>query len=189
MSSKLEMSENDRFLAFSILEYFKTCIEGEKIPSTKVEALKENIFKVFMEKREKLNLEQEELKMKKAEELKAQGNVKLSEKCYEEAIKLYTEAIGLYPKSAIYFGNSQQGKYDQAIEDCHQALKIDPNYTKAYSRLGLAFLQLHNYEKSVENYKKALSFDPNNENIKNALAQAESKLQTINRNQNESTSE
>ena len=42
---------------------------------------------------------------KKAEELKAAGNRKVSERNYPEAIKLYTEAIDINGAQAVYYAN------------------------------------------------------------------------------------
>lgn len=42
---------------------------------------------------------------KNAEELKALGNAKMSEKNYLEAVNLYTQAIALDPSNAVYYAN------------------------------------------------------------------------------------
>jgi tetratricopeptide (TPR) repeat protein len=63
-----------------------------------------------------------------------------------------------------------------AIDDCKKALAIDSKYSKAYSRLGLAYYSLDQYEEAVEAYTKALDLDPSNELVKTSLQTAESKL-------------
>lgn len=41
-------------------------------------------------------------------------------------------------------------KYTEAIEDCLKSIEIDPNYSKAYSRLGLAYYAQGNYHDAIE---------------------------------------
>jgi small glutamine-rich tetratricopeptide repeat-containing protein alpha len=77
----------------------------------------------------------------KAEELKKEGNKLLSAKDFEGAIAKYTEAIAADDSNAVYFANraaaySQAGKHDLAAADAKHALKVNPDYSKAYSRLG-----------------------------------------------------
>ncbi|RIB01622.1 hypothetical protein C2G38_977630 [Gigaspora rosea] len=84
---------------------------------------------------------------KKAEELKAAGNAKVSEKDYKTAVKLYSEAIAINENSAIYYANraaaySQLGEHDKAIEDATKSSQIDPSYSKSYSRLGHAYFSV-----------------------------------------------
>jgi small glutamine-rich tetratricopeptide repeat-containing protein alpha len=73
--------------------------------------------------------------------------------------------------------HSQLGKHIEAIEDCRRAIDLDPNYSKAYSRLGLALFSLDQFQDAVDAYKKALALDPNNEIVKSSLRTAESRLQ------------
>jgi hypothetical protein len=42
---------------------------------------------------------------KKAEELKVQGNRKVAERNYPEAIRFYSEAISVNPNNAVFYGN------------------------------------------------------------------------------------
>lgn len=69
------------------------------------------------------------------------GNERLSNKKFQEAIASYSKAIELNATNAIYYSNraaaySHIGQHHRAIEDCKQAITIDPLYVKAYSRLG-----------------------------------------------------
>ncbi|CAG8629161.1 176_t:CDS:2, partial [Dentiscutata erythropus] len=121
---------------------------------------------------------------KKAEELKAAGNAKVSEKDYKTAVKLYSEAIAINENSAIYYANraaaySQLGEHDKAIEDAIKSSQIDPSYSKAYSRLGHACFSVGKYREAVEAYEKGLSLDPNNPSMKTSLATAEQKASEL----------
>ena len=115
-----------------------------------------------------------------ADELKSEGNKALASKNYQLAIEKYTAAIQLN-SSAVYFANraaaySQNGQHEKARDDSKKALEIDPDYSKAYSRLGHAEFCLGNYKDSVAAYKKGLQMEPNNNSIKQSLAAAETKL-------------
>jgi len=118
---------------------------------------------------------------KKAEEYKNLGNQKLSSHQYQDAVDFYTKAIEFDPNNAIYYANRAAGyshlaKHQLAIDDCNLAIAKNPNYGKAYSRLGLANFSLGKYTEAVTNYKRALELDPTNVTIKQSLDSAEKKL-------------
>ncbi|KAF6715589.1 Small glutamine-rich tetratricopeptide repeat-containing protein alpha [Oryzias melastigma] len=56
---------------------------------------------------------------------------------------------------------SKLGNYAGAVQDCEQAIGIDPNYSKAYGRMGL-----NKHTEAVGYYKKALELDPDNDTYK-----------------------
>lgn len=121
-------------------------------------------------------------KQEKAEALKNEGNQKLSSRQYADAVALYSDAILLNPRNAIYYSNraaaySHIGEHQKAITDCNTAIKLDPKYSKAYSRLGLAYFSLGKYREAVEfGYRKALELEPSNAAAKESLAAAEAKI-------------
>lgn len=94
--------------------------------------------------RERLQQEEEKAKerrIEQAEQKKVEGNTFLRDSKIDEAIEAYSEAINLYPNNAIYYANRAAAytslrRHDKAIEDCKKAVVIDPNYGKAYSRMG-----------------------------------------------------
>ncbi|KAK1386881.1 Small glutamine-rich tetratricopeptide repeat-containing protein alpha [Heracleum sosnowskyi] len=117
-----------------------------------------------------------------AEILKSQGNKAMQLKQYTDAIELYTFAIALYEDSAVYYCNraaayTQINKYTEAIGDCLRSIEIDPNYGKAYSRLGFAYYAQGNYRDAIDKgFSKALQLDPTNESVKENIRAAEQKL-------------
>ncbi|XP_059452159.1 uncharacterized protein LOC132182814 isoform X2 [Corylus avellana] len=117
-----------------------------------------------------------------AETLKLQGNRAMQSKLYSDAIELYDCAIALCENNAVYYCNraaayTQIHNYTEAIRDCMKSIEINPNYSKAYSRLGLAYYAQGNYSDAInEGFKKALQLDPNNESVKENIRVAEQKL-------------
>ncbi|KAG2171271.1 hypothetical protein INT43_002893 [Umbelopsis isabellina] len=117
----------------------------------------------------------------KAEDLKVQGNRKMAEQNYPEAIRLYSEAISHNPNNAVFYGNraaaySQQGSHDQAVEDSKTAVELDPKYSKAYSRMGHAYFSLAKYQEAIGAYEKGLELDPNNATLKSSIEAARNKI-------------
>ncbi len=54
-------------------------------------------------------------------------------------------------------------KYNEALEYCEKALKINPNYVYAISYKGKLLLLLKKYEESLKCYNKAIELDPDNQ--------------------------
>ncbi|XP_033615709.1 small glutamine-rich tetratricopeptide repeat-containing protein alpha isoform X1 [Fukomys damarensis] len=71
---------------------------------------------------------------------------------------------------------SKLGDYAGAVRDCERAICLDPAYSKAYGRMGLALSSLNKHAEAVAYYKKALELDPDNETYKSNLKIAELKL-------------
>merc|ERR1719341_1160047 len=55
---------------------------------------------------------------------------------------------------------------------------MDPSYSKAYGRMGLAHSSLEKHREAVENFKKALELEPDNESYKSNLQIAEDKVKS-----------
>lgn len=116
-----------------------------------------------------------------ANQLKDEGNQLMREDKFKEAIECYTKAINKDCSNAVYFCNraaahSKLADHRQAISDCQQALQIEPNYSKAYGRMGLAYSSLNEHKKAKECYEKALQIEPENESYRSNLNIAEEKL-------------
>lgn len=91
-------------------------------------------------------------------------------------------------QNAVYYCNraavySRLGNHTQAIKDAQTALSIDPSYSKAYGRLGLAYSSLERHKEAKESYEKALAMEPDNESYRNNLLLAEEKLAHLGVNQ------
>jgi len=116
-----------------------------------------------------------------AEQLKAQGNNKMVQHQYKEAVGFYSKAIECEPTNAIFYCNRAAAythlkEYAKAVEDSERSLTLDSNYSKAYSRLGTALFYQDHYQKAVDAYARAVELDPDNEVYKADLKSAEAKL-------------
>ncbi|KAK9080237.1 hypothetical protein SSX86_001913 [Deinandra increscens subsp. villosa] len=113
-----------------------------------------------------------------ADTFKLQGNKAMQSKVYSDAIELYTVAIALCDNNAAYYCNraaayTENNQHREAVRDCHKALDIDPNYGKAYSRLGFSYYVQGNYRDAIdEGFRKALRLDPNNETARGNMQAA-----------------
>lgn len=103
---------------------------------------------------------------KEAEALKGKGNAAMAQKDYPSAIALYTQALALHPRNAIYLSNraaahSAAKDHASARTDAEAAVEIDPNYTKAWSRLGLAKFALGDARGAMEAYQQGIEYEGN----------------------------
>ncbi|KAK3338162.1 hypothetical protein B0H65DRAFT_313638 [Neurospora tetraspora] len=103
---------------------------------------------------------------KQAESLKSKGNAAMAQKDYPTAIDFYTQALTLNPGNAIYLSNraaahSAARDHESARADAEAAVAIDPKYTKAWSRLGLARFALGDAKGAMEAYQKGIEYEGN----------------------------
>lgn len=117
-----------------------------------------------------------------AEALKVEGNAFLKDKDYARAEDFYTRAIALEPTVEAFYTNrclvrTNLGKFDEAIADCHAALKVNPGSARAYGRMGSAHFKAGSYARSVEAYQTALKLDAANATYQQGLDAAQQQLQ------------
>ncbi|KAK3906627.1 small glutamine-rich tetratricopeptide repeat-containing protein 2 [Staphylotrichum tortipilum] len=103
---------------------------------------------------------------KQAESLKSKGNAAMAQKDYPAAIDLYTQALALHPGNAIFLSNraaahSAARDHESAKADAEAAVAVDPKYTKAWSRLGLARFALGDAKGSMDAYQKGIEHEGN----------------------------
>ncbi|EPE09076.1 hsc70 cochaperone [Ophiostoma piceae UAMH 11346] len=101
-----------------------------------------------------------------SEALKSKGNAAMAEKNYDSAIDYYTQALAVAPNNAIYLSNraaahSANKDHASARTDAEAATTIDPNYTKAWSRLGLAKFALGDAKGAMEAYSQGIEYEGN----------------------------
>jgi len=115
-----------------------------------------------------------------AVKLKDQGNELMKQNKYEEAIEKYTEALDIVPNAIFYCNRaaaySKVTRHSDAVSDAKSALALDPNYSKAYTRMGFAYLNMNQFNEAKECYQKACDLDPTNQSYKDNLEAVKEKM-------------
>lgn len=95
-----------------------------------------------------------------ASDYKNAGNKLCSLYRYEEALTYYSKAVSKNPQVAIFFSNRalchiKLQQFDQASQDCRQALELEPTSIKAHFFLGQALAELNNFDDSLKHLQRA----------------------------------
>lgn len=121
-----------------------------------------------------ITLTKEELdkRQQEASELKKKGNDVFKAGDYLESIKIYTDALKLFPlacteERAMLYCNRAAAKIKlertkSAIDDCTKAIELNDKYVRAYLRRGKLYEQTDKLDESLADYKKVLEFDTGN---------------------------
>lgn len=85
---------------------------------------------------------------------------------YDKAIEMYTKAIELDPKNAVYYANRslahlRQESFGSALEDGILAVKNDPTYIKGYYRRAAAQMSLGKFKKALTDFEFVAKRRPN----------------------------
>uniref|UniRef100_M4DT84 PB1 domain-containing protein n=1 Tax=Brassica campestris TaxID=3711 RepID=M4DT84_BRACM len=110
--------------------------------------------------------------LKRAHELKEEGNKKFQAKDFQGALEQYADALKLVPKShrdrAVFHSNRaaclMQMKpidYDKVISECSMALQVHPGFTRALLRRARALEAVGKYELAAQDVNLLLGADPN----------------------------
>ncbi|XP_057591168.1 sperm-associated antigen 1 isoform X1 [Hippopotamus amphibius kiboko] len=97
--------------------------------------------------------------------LKEEGNQCVKDKNYKDALSKYSECLKINNKECAIYTNRalcylKLGQFEEAKQDCDQALQIDHGNVKACYRRALAHKGLKNYQKSLNDLNKVLLLDP-----------------------------
>ncbi|XP_025823271.1 small glutamine-rich tetratricopeptide repeat-containing protein isoform X3 [Panicum hallii] len=167
------------YAALDEINFFKTSPAGAEDPGQLSKATQYfNEAVLSMQKSGRKNASLVDL----AESFKSRGNEFMRSNQHLKAVELYTCAIALSRKNAIYYCNRAAAytllnMNNEAIVDCLKSIEIDPNYSKAYSRLGSAYFALGNYQDALyKGYLKAAELDPSNENVRQNIEVTKKKL-------------
>ncbi|KAJ7705649.1 hypothetical protein B0H16DRAFT_701526 [Mycena metata] len=102
-----------------------------------------------------------------AASFKTKGNTAYAAKKFAVAARLYTLAIDVSPKpEPVYYSNRAAcyvnmtpPKHELVVQDCDEALKLDPNYVKALNRRAMALEGLHRYIEGLRDFTAATILD------------------------------
>ena len=79
---------------------------------------------------------------------------------YEKAIDLFSESIDLYPTAEAFtfrgWSLSMLGHLEEAIAECKEAIKLDPDYGNPYNDIGTYLIDLGQSEEAIPWLKKAM---------------------------------
>ncbi|KAF6031229.1 hypothetical protein EB796_010465 [Bugula neritina] len=109
--------------------------------------------------------------------LKSYANEKFIEENYGEAVQCYSQIITRNPKDHTVFSNRSYaywklGKFKEALDDAKMTVKLRPQWSKGYYRLGVAEESLGRTEEAAMSFMKCLAID-------NTTSIASTKLTTI----------
>jgi Tfp pilus assembly protein PilF len=106
-------------------------------------------------------------RLTKAIELFQQAYELQVEKRYEHAIRLYKRSIEVYPTAEAHtflgWTYSFQERLDEAIEECHRAIEVDPDFGNPYNDIGVYLMQRGQYDEALpwlEKAKRARRYEP-----------------------------
>ncbi|KDP46855.1 hypothetical protein JCGZ_24064 [Jatropha curcas] len=94
------------------------------------------------------------------EQLKIMGNEDYKNGNFAEALALYDAAIAIDPDKASYRSNKSAaltalGRVLEAVFECREAIRIQPNYHRAHHRLANLYIRLGDGEQAMYHYKHA----------------------------------
>jgi tetratricopeptide (TPR) repeat protein len=103
-------------------------------------------------------------------EIIEEGRQCLEDKDFDQAIKLFDEAIAANRKNHVAYNCKGDvlftlEKYEEAIKCYDEALKIKPNYFDVLKDKGLAHCKLKDYKRAIDCYDEALLLKPNHDQI------------------------
>lgn len=85
----------------------------------------------------------------------------------EQAIRLYQESLAIYPTAEAHtflgWTYSFQGRIDEAIQECHKAIAVDPDYGNPYNDIGVYLMQKGDLDGAIpwlEKAKQAPRYEP-----------------------------
>lgn len=169
--------------------------------STNIEAIylrglclyyEDNIDKAFTHFQQVLKLAPDHAKakeaFKRARQLKSkkdEGNEAFKANKFEEALKLYSEALTVdadnkMTNAKLYFNRAtvlaKLRRFEKSVEDCNSALNLDDSYAKAYLRRAKSFMEMEKFEEAVRDYERLHKMDRSNFEYRQCLNQAKLEL-------------
>jgi DnaJ homolog subfamily C member 7 len=123
--------------------------------------------------------------LRKLTQTKNEGNAAFKAKDYQKAVELYTQGLGIDLNNKDMNSKLLQNRaqahlalknYSRAIEDCTEALRLDPSYTKALKIRAKAYGAAEDWEEAVRDYKSVAESNPGEKGIHEDIRHAELEL-------------
>uniref|UniRef100_A0A8C0AMT3 Translocase of outer mitochondrial membrane 34 n=1 Tax=Buteo japonicus TaxID=224669 RepID=A0A8C0AMT3_9AVES len=102
----------------------------------------------------------------RAQTLKEEGNELVKKGNHKKAVEKYSESLKLRQECATYTNRAlcylTLKQYKEAVQDCTEALRLDPKNVKALYRRAQALKELKDYRSSIADIKSLLKTEPKN---------------------------
>jgi Tfp pilus assembly protein PilF len=105
---------------------------------------------------------------------------------HAEAIEASKKAVTLRPSAESYFNIGlasfyrDWGKPDEEIQAYKQAIRLRPDYTVAFERLGSRYLKSKKYNEAIEIFRQLAALKPGDANAPNNMGEAYFELNKLN---------
>lgn len=128
--------------------------------------------------------------VQKLTRMKEEGNNAYKAKDYQKAIELYGQALAVDPSNKDMNAKILQNRaqtymslkdYEAAINDCTEALRLDPGYVKAMKMRAKAYGAVDKWEDAVRDYKSVAENNPGERGIQEEIRKAEFELKKAQR--------
>ncbi|KAJ3694270.1 hypothetical protein LUZ60_009750 [Juncus effusus] len=111
------------------------------------------------------------------------GNELFNSGKFLEASLAYGEGLKQDPSNSVLYCNRaacrfKLGHWDQSVEDCNEALRIQRNYTKALLRRAASYAKTERWAESVKDYEALRKELPEDADVAEALFHAQVALKT-----------
>lgn len=88
-----------------------------------------------------------------------EGYERQTEGALEEAIGLYKKSLEIFPTAEAHtflgWAYSFQGRYDEAIEECQRAIRVDPDFGNPYNDIGAYLIEKGKLDEAISWLEKA----------------------------------
>jgi Tfp pilus assembly protein PilF len=85
----------------------------------------------------------------------------------DAAMQSYRRSLAVWPTDEAHtflgWAMSFQGRLDEAIEECHRAIAVDPDFGNPYNDIGVYLMQQHKLDEAIpwlEKAKRAPRYEP-----------------------------
>lgn len=79
----------------------------------------------------------------------------------EDAIDQYKRSIEIFPTAEAYtflgWTYSFQGRYEEAIQECKEAIKVDPDFGNPYNDIGAYLIEKGRLDEAIPWFRKAMT--------------------------------